>query len=93
MEEALKRAGLDPEAELDCVSELGSTEAVREAVKAGLGVAILSSWAVAESEKAGLLKTVALEGFRDRRTFWLLTPADRGLPPLARAFAARIRRR
>lgn len=93
VEEALRGVGLDPEADLDSVCELGSTEAVREGVKAGLGAALLSAWAVVQDEAAGLLRTVPLEGFRDRRTFWLLTPADRGLAPLARAFAGLIRRR
>ncbi len=65
---------------------------MREAVKAGLGVAILSAWAVVEAERARTLRTVPLEGFRDRRTIWLLSPMGRSLSPLARAFADLLKR-
>ncbi len=91
VEEALKRAGLDPLKDLSSICELGSTEAVREGVKAGLGVAILSAWAVAEAARAGTIRTVPLEDFQDRRVIYLLTSSGRTLPPLARAFAAHLR--
>jgi DNA-binding transcriptional LysR family regulator len=88
---ALMRAGLDPRKDLASICELGSTEAVREGVKAGLGVAILSGWAVAEAAKAGTIRTLPLERFQDRRTIYLLSSAGRTLPPLAKAFAAWVR--
>ena len=83
---------VDPKRDLACACEMGSTEAVRESVKAGLGVAILSGWAVTEAARAGTIRTLPLEGFQDRRAIYLLTPAGRSLPPLAKAFAGWVRR-
>ncbi len=87
IESALRRSGLDPARDLSIACELGSTEAVREGVKAGLGVAILPLRAVAEARRDGTLRTLPLDGFPDRRTIYLLQPVGRNLPPLARAFA------
>lgn len=91
VELAFRRAGLDPARDLRTVCELGSTEAIREGVKAGLGVAILSHWAAAEAERAGTLKTLSVADMPGKRTIWLLEAAGRPLPPLARAFAERMR--
>ncbi len=93
VEAALRRSGLDPARDLAVVCELGSTEAVREGVKAGLGVAILPLRAVEEARRAGTLRTVPLDGFPNHRTIYLLQPSGRSLSPLARAFVEFLEKR
>ncbi|OPX85555.1 MAG: HTH-type transcriptional activator CmpR [Pelotomaculum sp. PtaB.Bin104] len=50
--------------------ELGSASAVITAVKAGLGVSIVSRYAVRESLKLGLVKEVQVAGFDLRRSLY-----------------------
>ncbi len=82
---ALKNIGCPPE-RLKVVAELGSTEAVRQAVKAGLGAAFLSKRAVQEEIDSGLLVQVAVEGLSIKRNFYLVYPSRRTLSPTAQIF-------
>jgi len=68
------------------VAEMGSTEAVKQAVKAGVGVAFLSCRAVAEEVRAGLLACVPLEGVTLQRPFFLIRRKRRELAPACAAF-------
>ena len=90
MEEVLAGHGLDP-GRLRVVAELGSTEAVREAVKAGVGLSILSRRAVEEDAARGALALVSLAGLDFSRPIWLATREGRALSPVAAAFAAHLR--
>jgi DNA-binding transcriptional LysR family regulator len=54
------------------VLELTSPEAVKEAVVAGLGVAVLSSWACRREEQAGLLRPVRARSLTRQRPFYLI---------------------
>lgn len=85
MEEALSSAGFDP-GRLSLVAEMGSTEAVRQGIKARIGISILSSLAVAEDLRLGTLVALPLEGLRIRRPFYLIQRKNRQLSPLANAF-------
>lgn len=85
MAQALKEHGLDP-ARLAMVAEMGSSEAVRQSIKARLGISILSSLAVAEDLRLGTLVRVPIEGLRIRRSFYLVQRRNRQLSPLALAF-------
>jgi len=82
---ALKSIGCPPE-RLKVVAELGSTEAVRQAVKAGLGAAFLSKRAVQEEIDSGLLVQVPVEGLSIKRNFYLVYPSRRTLSPTAQIF-------
>lgn len=84
-EELLEKHGLNP-AKRKIVAEIGSTEAIREAVKAGIGVAILSSRAVEEDIRSGALATVAINGIQIQRPFYLITRKKLSLSPLCKAF-------
>ncbi|HMK43202.1 MAG TPA: selenium metabolism-associated LysR family transcriptional regulator [Dissulfurispiraceae bacterium] len=57
-----------------------TTDAVKQAVKAGLGLAVLSRLAVREELDRGVLKEIRLSGLRMRRQFFLLTHQKRTLP-------------
>lgn len=61
------------------VVTLGSAEAIKQAVIANLGVAVLSSWATRLEEKAGLLRPVRDRRFRRARKFHLARRHDRVL--------------
>lgn len=85
-EEALGGAGVAP-SELRVAAELGSTTAVKEAVKAGLGLSVLSSLAVRSDVEAGLLREIAVPRLgRLERSFLAVTDGERALSPLGEAF-------
>ena len=85
MAAALRRQGVELEG-LDVRAEMGSSEAVTQAVRAGLGIAIVSSLAVAEEIDRGTLRTLPIAGIRMCRPFYLLRRRSRELSPLAVAF-------
>lgn len=66
--------------------EVGSTEAVKAAVRAGLGMAFLSDVAVRDELEQGSLREIELVGFRVTRPFFLVSRAKASLSPAARAF-------
>ncbi len=65
--------------------ELTSTEAIKQSVAAGLGVAVLSSWTTKLEESAGLLQPVKDARFRQTRKFYLVKRKDRRLTGSAAA--------
>lgn len=67
--------------------EMGSTEGVKRAVEAGLGISLLSSCVVQKEVDAGWLFVVPTVGLQTKRTFYLAHHRDRYLPAAARAFA------
>ncbi len=84
--DAMRARGLDPE-RLDVVAELGSTAAVKESIKAGLGVSVLSDRAVRTEVDAGLLKIVTVRGLEGlERRFYSVRHARRTSSPLCQAF-------
>ncbi len=85
-ENALKAAGNIQIKDLHIVAEIGSTEAVRQAVKAGLGCSIISRRAVEDDLKYGLLYASGLEGIELHRQFYLVWHSHRTPSPLASAF-------
>lgn len=66
--------------------ELGSTDAVKHGVLAGLGVAVLPKLSVLPELKLGLLKSPFIEGFPLRRSWCLVHPQGKQLSPTASAF-------
>jgi DNA-binding transcriptional LysR family regulator len=84
-EKALERAGYAPAA-LQVAVELGSNEAIKEAVQRGLGVAVLSTYVVHKELAAGRLHAVAVKDFDCDRDIFLVHDRRRVLPPPARRF-------
>ena len=69
VELALERRGVKGNS-LQIVMELDSTEAIKSAVEAGLGVGFISRWAIAKDARLGNnFKIVVLEGLRIKRQF------------------------
>ncbi len=68
------------------VAEMGSTEAIRQAIKNQVGISILSTIAVADDVQAGLLKTIDVSGLNLKRSFYLTTHRRRSPSPLSSTF-------
>jgi DNA-binding transcriptional LysR family regulator len=83
--ERLAEAGMTPE-DLTVVAEMGSTGAVIQGIRAGVGISVLSAVAVAEESAGGTLATLAIEGMDLGRWFYLSAGRGRTLSPLAGAF-------
>ena len=71
---------------LNIVARLGTSTAVKEGIKSGLGVSILSSRALETELKAGILKTVKIKGLPAMsRRFYLIRDKRRIASPLCQA--------
>ncbi len=68
------------------VGEMGSTQAIKQAVKAGVGISMISKRAVAEECHQGLLWCVKVKDLKFSRAFYLVTHRERTRSPLAEAF-------
>jgi DNA-binding transcriptional LysR family regulator len=71
---------------LNIAAEMGSTEAVRQAVKADAGVSILSTLAVTEDVCAGRLKALKIRGLDLMQWFYVTRLKKRTPSPLCRSF-------
>jgi DNA-binding transcriptional LysR family regulator len=87
LERALGAVGLDFGA-FRIVGEMGSTQAIKQAIRAGFGVSLISRRAVEDECRAGLLGCVPVRDLDVSRAFHLVTHRDRSRSPLAQAFLA-----
>lgn len=76
---------------LNVVAEMGSTEAVRQGIKAGIGVSILSNHAVDSDIQQGALASVRLQGVQFLRPLFLVLRKNRNLSPVCSAFVEFVR--
>ncbi|OGP53988.1 MAG: hypothetical protein A2Y65_01990 [Deltaproteobacteria bacterium RBG_13_52_11] len=69
------------------IGEVGSSTAVKEGVKGGIGLGIISDLAVQEEIEGGRVKEVKIRGQgAPERDFFAVVPKGRGLSPPARRF-------
>ena len=85
IEQQLQKKGYTV-SDLNIVAEMGSTEAVRQAIKNKVGLSILSAIAVADDIQTGLLKAISIEGLNLKRSFYLTTHKQRTPSPLSTTF-------
>lgn len=85
IDQALQKKGLSV-GDLNIIAEMGSTEAVRQAIKSKVGISILSAIAVSEECRANHLKMLMIDGIDLHRNFYLTTHRQRSPSPLCRAF-------
>jgi DNA-binding transcriptional LysR family regulator len=78
---------------LNIVAEMGSTEAVRQGVKEGIGISFLSRKAVEEHLDCGLLSIVEVSDFRFKRPLFLVRRKNRKESPACLAFLEYLRER
>jgi DNA-binding transcriptional LysR family regulator len=84
-EKSLERTGRSL-ADLQVALELGSNEAIKEAVLQGTGIAILSAYAVQKELKAGQLCAVGVRDLQCDRDMFIVRDRRRVLPLPARLF-------
>lgn len=80
MEQALRQAGV----EIRAVMDLGSTEAVKQAVAAGLGISIVSRYTIQLELAAGRLAVLPVDNLRIRRRLTRAQLVDRPPSPALR---------
>ncbi len=91
LEECLAKRGDRPLGSFNVACEMGSSEAVKEAVLAGLGVSILSIHAMEREIAQGLLATVPVEDCAIERRFYLIYRKQFHLMKHHRRFLAGIK--
>lgn len=81
-EECLKQHGVS----VRVVMELGSNEAVKRAVAAGLGLGMISKFGVIPDTIAGFVKVLDVEGWHCQRPLTVFYREDKHLPSAQQAF-------
>ncbi|MDJ0809220.1 MAG: selenium metabolism-associated LysR family transcriptional regulator [Desulfobacterales bacterium] len=72
--------------DFNIMAEMGSTTAVLQAIKCGMGISILSLLAVKEDQRQGRLQALDIEGLTLERQLYLIRDKRRTASPLARVF-------
>ena len=85
MEQALEQHNLSMGA-FRVIGEMGSNEAIRQSVKTGGGIAIISRLAVASDIKHHELNAIPVAGLKLTREFYLITHRHRSRSPICNAF-------
>lgn len=85
VEAALEKAGYKLKA-FRRVMNLDSTEAIKSAVEAGLGIGFVSRWAIAKELELGVLKVAQVRGLQIARHFSLVTRTGPELQGPSEAF-------
>jgi len=89
VEVALEKAGFKLKT-FKTVMDLDSTEAIKSAVEAGLGIGFVSRWAISKELELGALKVAQVRGLQMARHFSIVTrtgPELQGPPGAFRLFA------
>ncbi len=90
MAKMLENHGFDP-SKLHVVAEMGSTEAVCQGIKAGIGISILSRHAVEEDIQRGTLSAVEIRGMRFVRPLYMILRKNKHMCPICSAFVDFLR--
>ena len=91
LERAWRSLGQRPE-DFDVVAELGSTAAIKEAVRAGLGAAWLSSLSVRSELEVGWLRWVRVRQLEPlSRSFFSVVNRQRAISPLCEALLSFVK--
>ena len=86
VEEVLQAAGAKGVESLHIVARFSTSTAVKEGIKAGLGVSILSSLALDTEIQSGILRKLKIKGLPMSRRFYLIQDRRRTASPLCKAF-------
>lgn len=90
LQRAFLSAGIEPE-RFKIIARLGSNEAVRRAVAAGLGCAFVSDLSIQNNLRHGELFKIDVEGLTIERQLWLVRLRERTASPAAGAFSELLR--
>lgn len=72
--------------EFNITAQMGSTEAIRQAIKSNIGVSILSRLAVSDDIETGRLAALDIQGVSFKRHFYLIRARHRTPTPAGRVF-------
>ncbi len=86
LQKAFLSKGIDPDS-FNVLARLGSNEAVRRAIAAGLGCAFVSDLSIQNNLRHGELVKVDVEGLTIDRQLWLVSLSERSASPAAIAFS------
>jgi DNA-binding transcriptional LysR family regulator len=90
---ALKKVGINSLTDLQVIAELTDTEAIKEAVKSGMGISCVSKMAVIGDISSGQMTTIRVEGMDDlKRSFYVISRKGRSLLPQVKALVEIIDR-
>ncbi len=90
LEDALAKLKLSLDKEFNVVAELGSTEAVKQGVRQGLGISVISDIAVGADCPNCRLKTLRIEELALERKFYCVYLKHHTLTPAAKAFLSHL---
>ena len=90
LEESLRQNGIKAE-DLEIAGEIGSTQAMVQAVASGMGLSFISRLAAKDSVRLGLLHEVTVHGLRIMRHFYIITHRVRFSSAVSKAFAEFLR--
>ncbi len=76
--------------QLNVCATLGSSAAVKEAIKAGLGVSVISRHAVCDELRSGTVREIEVAGLTMKRNFYVVTSPKRTLPNHYKEFLKRL---
>jgi len=85
LEAYLRESGEDGTSALEVSVRFGSSTAVKEGIKSGLGLSILSARAIQTEVKAGILKALKVNGLTMSRNFFLIRNKLRIASPACQA--------
>lgn len=91
-EEFLLGAGVDPKS-LHVVAQMQSTESIKQAVRKGLGVSVISRLAAADFLESGDVLELKLQSTHPQRSFYLVYHKKRPLSSAAEVFVKEVRAR
>jgi len=90
LEDALAKHKVSLEKEFNIVAELGSTEAIKQGIRGGLGVSVISDIAVAADCPGCRLKTLRIEGLAIERRCYCIHLRHHELTPAGKAFLTHL---
>ncbi len=85
MDDYLRASGLKGIQSLEISARLGTSTAIKEGIKHGLGVSILSARAINTELKTGMIKALKINGVSMSRKFYLIRDRRRTTSPLCQA--------
>ena len=90
-ESALKKVKNNAFTAMNVVAEMSDNEAIKEAVKTGMGMTYMSRLAVVDEVASGKIKYISVKGFPEiRRSFYIITRRGRTTPPHVKALLETI---
>jgi DNA-binding transcriptional LysR family regulator len=84
-EKILLKEGIGPQ-QLSMVGLFGSTDAMKQAVRGGMGISIISRRAVRNELKCNMLREIRIKDVNMKRHFFIVTHRKRTLPHIYKGF-------